>query len=124
MFYKKAVFKTSQNSQQNTYARVSCLQKRLWQKCFPVNFAKFLRITILQNTSSYLLLQIAVEGMNRYWNSILGRSFYAYNFYFALTKILKFSVKDFFGNCDQIRRKLRIWSHQLKKPLTENFIFC
>ena len=26
--------------------------------------------------------------------------------------------------CDKICRKLRIWSHLLKKSLTENFIFC
>ena len=38
--------------------------------------------------------------------------------------ITKFSIKDFFSKHDQIRRKLRIWSHLLKKPLMENFIFC
>ena len=37
---------------------------------------------------------------------------------------MKFSMKDFFSKCDQIRRKLRIWSHLLKKSLIENFIFC
>ena len=37
---------------------------------------------------------------------------------------MKFSIKDFFSKCDQIRRKLRIWSHLLKKTLMENFIFC
>ena len=31
------------------------------------------------------------------------------------------SIKDFFSKCDQIRRILRIWSHFLKKSLTENF---
>ena len=36
----------------------------------------------------------------------------------------KFYIKDFFSKCDQIRRKLRIWSHLLKKSLMENFIFC
>ena len=35
-----------------------------------------------------------------------------------------FSIKNFFSKCDQIRRKLRIWSHILKKSLMENFIFC
>ena len=35
----------------------------------------------------------------------------------------KFSITDFFSKCDQIRRKLRIWSHLLKKSLLENFIF-
>ena len=37
---------------------------------------------------------------------------------------MEFSIKDFFSKCDQIRRKLRIWSHLLKKSLMENFIFC
>ena len=36
----------------------------------------------------------------------------------------KFSIKNFFCKCDQVRRKLRIWSHLLKKSLMENFIFC
>ena len=36
---------------------------------------------------------------------------------------MKLSIKDFFSKCDQIRRKLGIWSHLLKKFLTENFIF-
>ena len=36
---------------------------------------------------------------------------------------MKFSIKDFFSKCDQMRRFLRIWSHLLKKSLMEN-IFC
>ena len=36
---------------------------------------------------------------------------------------MKFSIKDFFSKCGQIRSLLRIWSHLLKKPLMENFIF-
>ena len=39
------------------------------------------------------------------------------------TQKIKFSMKDFFSKCDQIRRKLRIWSHLFKKSLMENFIF-
>ena len=42
----------------------------------------------------------------------------------SLHKKMKFSIKDFFSKCDQIRRKLRIWSHLLKKSLVENFLFC
>ena len=46
---KKRFLKISQNSQENTCARVSFLikvaerelQKRLWHRCFPVNFEKF-----------------------------------------------------------------------------------
>ena len=37
---------------------------------------------------------------------------------------MKFSIKDFFGKCELIRRNLRIWSHLLKKFLMKNFIFC
>ena len=33
---------------------------------------------------------------------------------------MSFSTKDFFN----LRRKLRVWSHLLKKSLTENFTFC
>ena len=36
---------------------------------------------------------------------------------------IKFSIRDFFSKCDQIRRKLQIWSRLLKKSSMENFIF-
>ena len=56
------------NSQENTCARVSfliklqappatLLKKRLWHRCFPVNFAKFLRTPFSKNTSGRLLLE-------------------------------------------------------------------
>ena len=53
---KKVFLKISDNSQENTRARVSfliklqasgLLKKRLWHRCFPVNFAKFLRTPFL-----------------------------------------------------------------------------
>ena len=44
--------------------------------------------------------------------------------FFLTAQKLKFSIKDFFSKCDQIRKKLRIWSHLLKKSLMEHFIFC
>ena len=37
---------------------------------------------------------------------------------------MKFSIMDFVSKCVQIRRKLQIWSHLLKKSLMENLIFC
>ena len=37
---------------------------------------------------------------------------------------MKFTIKDLLGKCEQILRKLWIWSHLLKKSLIENFIFC
>ena len=55
---KKVFLEISQNSQENACARVSFLiklqvwvcnfiKKRFWYRCFPVNFAKFLRTPIL-----------------------------------------------------------------------------
>ena len=35
----------------------------------------------------------------------------------------KFSIKDFFSKCDQIRSFLSIWSHLPKKFIMDNFIF-
>ena len=37
---------------------------------------------------------------------------------------MKCSIRGFFSKFDQIRRKLQIWSHLLKKSLKENFLFC
>ena len=36
------------------------VKKRLWHRCFPVYFAKFLRTTFLQNTSGRLLLFLSI----------------------------------------------------------------
>ena len=43
---------------------------------------------------------------------------------YSLCKKMKFSIKDFFIKCDQIRSFLRIWSHLLKTCFIENFTFC
>ena len=37
---------------------------------------------------------------------------------------MKFPIKNFFSKCDQICRRLRIWSHLLKNSFVENFFFC
>ena len=42
----------------------------------------------------------------------------------SLHKKVALSSKNFYDKFGQIRRKLRIWSHLLKKFLLENFIFC
>ena len=42
---------------------------------------------------------------------------------FVTTQKMKFYIKDFFSECEQIQSLLRIWSHLLKKSLIENFIF-
>ena len=50
------------------------------------------------------------------YSTIFERSFTAQK--------MKFSIKDFFSNCDQIHSFPQIWSHLLKKSLKENFFFC
>ena len=55
------------------------------------------------------------------WKRVLEAAKLAYA---TVAQKMKFSIKVLFSKCDQIRRKLRIWSHLLKKSLTENFIFC
>ena len=37
---------------------------------------------------------------------------------------MKFSIMDFFSNCDQVPNFQRIWSHLLKKTLMKSFTFC
>ena len=57
---KNVFFEISQNSQENTCARVyflitpATLLKGFWHRFFPVNFVKFLRTPCLQNTSGRL----------------------------------------------------------------------
>ena len=47
----------------------------------------------------------------------------SYKIYLYTAQKRKFSIKDLFRKCNQIRRKLQIWSHFLEKPLMEKFIF-
>ena len=68
VLWKKLFLEILQKSQENACARVSffnknaglrpafLLKKRLWHRCFPVNFAKFPRSPFLRNTFGWLLL--------------------------------------------------------------------
>ena len=66
---KKVFLEISQNSQENSCARVSFLiklrpttlfKKRLWHMCFPVNFVKFLKTPFFSEHLRWLLLYIKV----------------------------------------------------------------
>ena len=74
---------------------------------------KFRPFKNLGNVSSTLELTICVQ---------VDMQMYAKWIYSTAQK-MKFSFKDFFSKCDQIRMKLRIQSHLLKKSLMENLIF-
>ena len=51
---KKVFLEISQNF--TNLRPATLLKKRLWHRCFPVNFVKFLRTPFLQNNSARLLL--------------------------------------------------------------------
>ena len=75
-FIKKFFLEILQNSQENTCANkqtpvktpqpATLLKKKLWYRCFPVNFAKFLRTPFLTEHLRCLLLPVAkqLSGLN------------------------------------------------------------
>ena len=68
VFCKKGVLRNFLNSQGNTCARVSflikLLKKRLWQRCFPANFVKFLRTPFFSEHFLWLLLVFAARKID------------------------------------------------------------
>ena len=56
---------------------------------------------------------------------VLNEPWIVWKLWFPMTTAqkMKFSIKDFFSKCDQIRRKLQISSYLLKKSLMETS-FC
>ena len=59
---KKVFLKVLQNLRENTYARVSFLKKRLWYRCFPVNFASFLIAPIFIEQIRWLLSKLTTHN--------------------------------------------------------------
>ena len=96
LLYKKCALKNVENLQGNTCAiaffnKATLLKKWLWHRCFPVNFAEFLRTAFLQNTGRLLqgvkklnkqirlnwairlVLTIALRTAKNQWTSKGGR---------------------------------------------------
>ena len=71
--------------------------------------------------TDFIKNQLTIGNVILSLNHIAAKKYYLDTF---TAQKIKFSVKDFFSKYDHIRRKLRIWSHLLKKTLMENFIFC
>ena len=78
VFCKKVLLKTSQNSQENTCARVSflinlkastLLKKRPWHRYFPMNFAKFSRTPFVKEHFWWLLLKhnLQYRSLQFFW---------------------------------------------------------
>ena len=94
-FFKKMLLKISQNSQENTCAKslfliklqatTTLLKRRLWRRCFPVNFPEFLRTPFFQ----HFLRVAAFEVVRTYFISLIYSSYSisSINFDFLLLKI-------------------------------------
>ena len=73
------------------------LKKRLWHRCPPVNFAKFLRTPFLQNSSGRLLLVL-----------VIARCWVEYGKYFTSLSYLADLCHEYLGKGNN--RKMREWS--------------
>ena len=69
------------------------LKKSLWHRCFPVNFAKFLRTTFLQNTSGQLLLNVLLTYLAMVRMNI--------------EEFISFFCSEFFSSANQTKRSSR-----------------
>ena len=106
----KKQYKSNQNGHSNKKRKEKAF-KKLW------NYAS--------NFFSMLMTKLCEISMKWFLICLLSLKYSCTNdSYIYTAQKLKFSIKDFFSKCDQIGRKLRIWSHLLKKSLMENFIFC
>ena len=82
-----------------------------------------MEVVITEAMMELFSLQILLQSSPS--KNVCGVSWLVYpGFVRSLHKKMKFYIKDFFSKYEQIRRKLLIWSHLLKKPLMENFVFC
>ena len=71
----------------------------------------------------FIFTVLSLRNMACY-NLHAWQKFFSVNEIASTAQKMKFSMKDFFSKCDQIRSFLRNWLHLLKKFLTENFILC
>ena len=73
-------------------------------------------------TDCYLEISMFVPKWEKYrawWATYLN----TYLLSDCIRRKMRFTIKDFFSKCGEIRSFLRIWSHLLKTSLVENFLF-
>ena len=112
-------------------------KKRPWHKFSPAKFTNILRTRLFIEHLRWLplyfvpiilcaFLATSVK-FTKIWISFLAIIIGSdHNFTIKCTDAawkMKFSIKNLFSKCDQIRSFLRIWSHLQKKSLVKN-IFC
>ena len=64
------------------------LKKRLWHRRFPANFAKFVRTSLLQNTSGRLLLSLALKSFTQIFSfyQLSARLYFLFGNEYLLTR--------------------------------------
>ena len=107
-FVKKVFLDISQNSQENTCARVSFLIKRLWHRRFPVNFVKIFKTPFIQNISGRLLLKKGGWKIKLCFSS-LKRHYIVNSIYRIRSSILEVNRHHWYLDFLQ-----SIWFHQIK----------
>ena len=92
------------------------------------NMEKMILHRFKELTSEKWRRQLHRNTLNYFWSSketgsvaILKQSDILTYFSQITAQKMKFSIKDFFDKCDQIRSFLWIWSHLLKKSLMGNY---
>ena len=76
---------------------------------------------ICENCNNNHPQKIILKFVNFYLNRNLKWRMYCET---LTAQKMKFFIIDFFSKCDKTRRKLRIWSHLLKKSLMKKIFFC
>ena len=113
---QKVFLKISQNSQENTclflkaadLRPATLLKKRLWHRCFPVDFAKFLRTTFFTEQIQRLLLKFISNHTKEmvYVNTnLMGNQPWSKNKHFLLFLILMLKKTCFFNVKLKLLRK-------------------
>ena len=82
------------------------LKKRLWHRCFPVNFAKFLRTHFLQKTfrllkfiSQFVKMYITIVGINNLCSCTVSKQCLHIFFCFSRTISLHLKSQDQESGC-------------------------
>ena len=122
-----------------------CVFCEIFKNTFSLEYLQWLLLTFLWSLATYVLqvfpitfslhLQFPWLLQESFTEPPISQSHAKWNKVYVLSNFskwegeseyqisVKFSMKNCFSKCDQIPRKLRIWSHLLKKSLMENFIF-
>ena len=119
---KNGVLKILVNSQQNNCVRGSYLGTPFIQNTSMLQLLLLWNLTARENFKKFPVKEpckgpLTINLEYKYLQSYLTYFWPMFSFHTPDTaQKMKFPIKDFFSKYDQIRRKLRIWSHLLKKP--------